>query len=81
MYYKERKPRKFNYDAGPQRGVSKKAIHMIILLLFLIAVFLFFFPNPAETDAPPDADSDIAEFSSAGIAASRIADGIWLGAR
>jgi hypothetical protein len=58
MYYKEREARKFDYAVGPPKGVSKKAIHVILLLLFLIAVFLFFFPGSAETGAPRGADSD-----------------------
>jgi hypothetical protein len=61
MYYKEREPRKFNYDDGPPGGIGKKAIHMIILLLFLIAVFLIFFPGPRGSNrqdgAEPDAEN------------------------
>jgi hypothetical protein len=70
MYYKEREPRKFDYDDEPPRGVSKKAIHMIILLLFLIAVFIFFFPGTKGSGAPGGADKDAenTEFSSADIA-------------
>jgi hypothetical protein len=50
MYYGGRKHRKFDYKDEAPKGVSKRAIRMIILLLFLIAAFLFLFPNPSEAD-------------------------------
>jgi hypothetical protein len=79
MYYnyKERKPRKFDHDDDPPRGVGKRAIHTIILLLFLIAALIFFFPNffmnPNRSEERDGAESNAenaenAEFSSAGVA-------------
>ncbi|MDR2296381.1 MAG: hypothetical protein LBD95_06235 [Clostridiales Family XIII bacterium] len=70
MYYKEREPRKFDYNEGPPKGIGKKTIHMIILLLFLIAAFLFFFPGRSGTDAPAggNPNAEDTEFSSTGVA-------------
>ncbi|MDR2354769.1 MAG: hypothetical protein LBE16_01100 [Clostridiales Family XIII bacterium] len=83
MYYKEREPRKFDYDDRPPRGFSKKAIHMIILLLFLIAAFLFFFPNADEadrqSDAAPDAEKTV--LSSMDAVPAEAAAGFRAGAR
>ncbi|MDR1573596.1 MAG: hypothetical protein LBS24_04750 [Clostridiales Family XIII bacterium] len=79
MYYnyKERKPRKFNFNGDPPRSAGKRAIHTIILLLFLLAALIFFFPNfftgPNRADerdsAEPNAENEEnAELSSAGVA-------------
>jgi hypothetical protein len=75
MYYKEREPRKFDFDCEPPKGPGKKVIHMIILLLFLIAVIIFFFPSSRGSDerggADPNAENaENTEFSSAGVAGS-----------
>jgi hypothetical protein len=76
----EREPRKFSSDDEPPKGVSKKAIHVMILLLFLIAAFIIFFPSPAKTDDRDgtDADTGNTELSSVDIAVS---DGVFWYAR
>ncbi|MDR2088861.1 MAG: hypothetical protein LBP73_05860 [Clostridiales Family XIII bacterium] len=74
MYYKEREPRKFDYKDEPPKGVSKKAIHMIILLLFLVAAFLFFFPSPRGEGERNGGESNAA-LSSAGLAAADVRAG------
>jgi hypothetical protein len=69
----EREPRKFDFDDEPPKGVSKKAIHMIILLLFLIAAFIFFFPSPSgsgDRDGTDTGNAENAELSGVDIAAS-----------
>jgi hypothetical protein len=55
MYYGGRKPRKFDYDDKAPKSVSRKVIRMIVLLLFLIAAFLFFFPSPSDEGGRGDA--------------------------
>jgi hypothetical protein len=75
MYYKERESRKFDYKDEPYRGPGKRAIHMIILLLFLIAALIFFFPGffsspkGADEAAGEGSNAESTEFSSAGVAA------------
>jgi hypothetical protein len=64
-YYKTREPRKFKFDDEPPKGGSKRAIHTIILLLFLIALLIWFFPDFfKDTDERSDARN--AEISSVG---------------
>jgi hypothetical protein len=78
MYYKERKPRKFDFDDEPPKGAGKRAIHAIILLLFLIAVLIFFFPNfflssnNADRRNDTDSNAENTELSSAGVAMSNV---------
>jgi hypothetical protein len=64
-YYKQREPRKFNFKDEPPKGGSKMAIRTIILLLFLIALLIWFFP---EFFRDTDDRSDVrnAESSSVG---------------
>jgi hypothetical protein len=65
-YYKQREPRKFNFkDEPPRGGGSKRAIHTIILLLFLIALLIWFFPEFFK-DAGDRSDARNAELSSVG---------------
>jgi hypothetical protein len=65
-YYKQREPRKFNFDDEPPKGGgNKRAIHTIILLLFLIALLIWFFPDFFR-DADERGDARNAEHSSVG---------------
>ncbi|MDR1245640.1 MAG: hypothetical protein LBK57_01265 [Clostridiales Family XIII bacterium] len=64
-YYKERKPRKFNFDNEAPKGAGKRAMRVIILLLFLIAALIWFFPDFFK-DASGQSGAVNTEFSSVG---------------
>jgi hypothetical protein len=64
-YYKQREPRKFNFDDEPPKGGSKRAIRTIILLLFLIALLVWFCPEFFR-DTGDRSDARNAELSSVG---------------
>jgi hypothetical protein len=44
-YHKQREPRKFDFKNEPPKGPGRKVLHIITLMLFLIALCIFFFPD------------------------------------